>query len=722
METAGANSVTAIRLYFTAVVMMAAVSGQVNVLTYHNDLARTGLNAAEPLLTKAAVGGTQFGKLFENPVDGSVYAQPLYVSQMNIAGKGVHNVVFVATEHDSVYAFDANSQGDPLWHVSFIDPGAGITTVPAQTTGCGQIAPELGITGTPVIELPTSTLYVVATTLENGQYLHRLHALDISNGAERAGSPVTIQASVPGTGEGGSTVTFVPKNYKQRPGLLLFNGQVYTTWSSHCDIGKYHGWVIAYDARTLQRTAVYNNTANGNEGSFWASGAAPAVDSGGNIYLVAGNGTFDADSGGPDLGEAFIKLSTNNGLSVSDWFAPYNAAALNSADLDIGSSGALLLPDEAGSPQHPHLLVSAGKEGRIYVVDRDRMGRFQSGSDSQIPLSLPKTIGALFGIPAYFHNTVYFSGSGDALKAFPIQNGALSNSPSSRSAAVFGFPGSVPSISSNGAADGIVWTVEPSGNGRLHAYDASDLSKELFNSGKRTADSLGSYVKFSTPTVANGAVYAGTQNSVAVFGVAGPVVSTATGVNAADFKPGPVAPGSLVALFGSFGASASTASTTVAIDNKTAPLLYAGSNQINLQVPSAITSNSVAGTVAVNGTTVAMFTLTILPTAPAVFGIVPSSAAAGTIVTAYLTGQGGVTPPVADGTAAPVKPLSVVTAPVTVLVGNQSAEVLFAGLSPGLVGVAQVNFRIPDLAVGSYSVVIQAGDFASKPVSLAITR
>jgi hypothetical protein len=559
--------VTAIRLYFTAAILASALEGQVNVLTYHNDLARTGQNLTETSLTKAAVGGTEFGKLFANAVDGYVYAQPLYISILDTPYfSAVHkHVVFIATEHDSVYAFDADSKGDPIWHVSFINPGAGITTVPAQNTGCGQITPELGITGTPVIDPSTGTLYVVAMTLENNQYIQRLHALDVSTGAERTGSPVTIQASVPGSGEGGSTVTFNPKNYKQRPGLLLLNGQVYTTWSSHCDIGTYHGWVMVYDAKTLQQTAVYNNTPNGNEGSFWASGAAPAADSAGNVYLVAGNGTFDADRSGKDLGEAFIKLSTNGGLTVSDWFAPFNAAGLNSADLDIGSSGAVLLPDEAGSAQHPHLLVSAGKEGRIYVIDRDQMGEFHSGGDTQIPLSLPKAISPLFGIPAYFRNTVYFSGSGDFLKAFSIQNGAMSTTPSSQSATAFGFPGSVPSISANGASDGIVWAIEPTGNGRLHAYDASDLSRELFNSSKKTADGLGSYVKFSTPTIANGKVYAGTQNSIAVYGLIPSETSIAIGVNGADFTPGPVAPGSILSIFDNFGASPPWSLSTISL-------------------------------------------------------------------------------------------------------------------------------------------------------------
>ncbi len=502
---------------------------QVNVLTYHNDLARTGQSLSETQLTPANVNSAQFGKLFSYPVDGYVYAQPLYLSGVEIPGKGVHNVVFVATEHDSVYAFDADdgqANSAPLWQVSFLDPASGVTTVPYQNAfNCTQIIPEIGITGTPVIDPASSTLYVVAMTMETSggstTYAHRLHALDLATGAEQPGSPVLIEASVSGSGDRGSTVTFIPRNYKQRPGLLLLNGVVYTAWSSHCDAGTYHGWLIGYDATTLQQVFVYNNTPNGSQGSFWASGAAPSVDDQGNIYLISGNGTFDADRGGQNLGEAFIRLSTSpDGVSLADYFAPFNQLDLNRRDVDTGSSGALLLPDSAGSDAHPHLLVSAGKEGRIYLLDRDNLGHFQAGSDSQIVQSLPGAVGGLFSTPAYFNGVVYFSGAGDFLKAFPIADAAMAPAPSSRSATRFGGLGSVPAISADGAANGIVWVIESSGGGTLRAYDAGNLANELYNSGQnRTRDNLGSYVKFSTPTIVNGKVYAGTQNSLAVFGL-----------------------------------------------------------------------------------------------------------------------------------------------------------------------------------------------------------
>ena len=462
----------------------------------------------------------------------------------------------MATEHDSVYAFDADTNsganGTPLWHVTFINPSAGVTTVPYQDTSCSQIVPELGITSTPVIDPQSGTIYVAAMTKETSgsatTYVHRLHALDVATGAEKAGSPVAIQASVAGTGEGGTTVVFRAKDYKQRAGLVLSNGILYTAWASHCDIGRYHGWLIAYDAKTLSQTAVYNNTPNGNEASFWAGGAAPAVDAAGNIYVVGGNGTFDSGGKGPDVGESFLKLSTRGGLALADYFTPFNYDSLNQSDLDVGSAGVALLADEAGSSQHPHLMVGSGKEGRIYLLDRDNMGKVQAGSDSQIVQSIPGAIGGLFGNPAYYNKTIYFCGSGDSLKAFPISGGRMAISPASQSAAPFGYPGCVPTISANGTADGIVWILEASGT--LHAYDATNLATELYNSNQnKTRDALGATVKFSVPTVVNGKVYAGTQSSLAVYGLLSSVVTSVA--NAASGDTSAVAPGSIASIYGS---------------------------------------------------------------------------------------------------------------------------------------------------------------------------
>lgn len=502
-------------------------AAQVSVLTYHNDLARTGQNLSETTLTLANVNVQQFGKLFSCPLDGSVYAQPLYMWGVTIPGKGLHNVLYVATEHDSVYAFDADN-GAPLWHVSFLNPASGVTTIPFEDAfGCAQIIPEIGITGTPVIDPGSGTLYVVATTKEVSggaiNHVHRLHALDVTTGTERSGSPVVIQGSVPG-------VTFVATNHKARPGLLLLNGVVYISWSSHCDAGVYHGWIMGYDATTLKQVSVYNDTPSGNLGSFWAGGAAPAADAQGNIYVMSANGVFDADSGGPNLGGSFLKLSSSRGLSVADYFAPFNQHKLSDDDMETGSGGPLLLPDSVGSAAHPHLLTSAGKEGRIYLIDRDNMGHFQAGADSQIVQSVPGAIGGLFGVPAYFNGAVYFSGARDYVKAFPIANGALAANPSSQSATRLGGFGSVPSISARGATNGIVWVTESSSNGVLRAYSAGNLANELYNSSQNVVrDYLGSYVKYSTPTIANGKVYVGTQNSVAAFGLlSSPTLSAVT--------------------------------------------------------------------------------------------------------------------------------------------------------------------------------------------------
>jgi hypothetical protein len=566
---------------------------QVSVLTYHNDQARTGQNIDETILTPASVSSGQFGRLFSYAVDGQVYAQPLYLPGVIVPEKGIHNIVYVATEHDSVYAFDAdNYLAAPLWHVSFLDAAHGVNAASAADLGCGSIVPEVGITGTPVIDPASGTLYVVAMTEEPGGssgYVQRLHALDVRTGAQRSGSPVEIQASVPGRGDGNTVVQFKPWLYKQRAGLLLLNGVVYTTWSSHCDSGNYHGWVIGYDAATLQQSTAYTNTPDWDAGSIWQGGAAPAADANGNLYVVSANGTFDANKGGSDLGDSIIKLSTAQGLAVADYFAPYNAGTLDEDNLDLGSSGTLLLPDGAGSPAHPHLLVSGSKTGTVYLLDRDNLGHFQAGADSQIVQSLAGAVGPLFGTPVYFNNTVYFSAAHDQLKAFTLHNGLLSAAPSSASNATFATLGSVPSISANGAANGIVWTVDSAA--QLHAYDAADLSHQLYQG------STGSSAKFSTPAIANGKVYVGTLDSLVVFGLKSDApASVAAVVNTDNFQPGPVTAGSFIALFGTNlapgSASAATlpgpyvlGSVSVFIDGTAAPLGYVSATQINAQVP-----------------------------------------------------------------------------------------------------------------------------------------
>jgi hypothetical protein len=507
---------------------------------YHNDLARTGQNLSETQLTPADVNSTSFGRLFSVPVDGQVYAQPLYMSGLTIPGQGVHNVVFVATQHDSVYAFDADTnigpEVNPLWHDSFINPPTGVTTVLSADVNCYDIAPEIGITATPVIDPASNTLYVVAMTKEisgdTTTYVHRLHALDVATGAEKFGGPVVIQASATGTGDGGTVDVFNPHDFKERPALLLSGGVVYTAWSSHCDESAYHGWLIGYDAHTLQQVSVFNVTPNGQLGSIWASGAGPAVDAQGDIYFTTANGTFDANSGGSDYGNTFLRLQANGagGMSVVQYFTPFNQAMLNAQDLDLGSGGVLLLPDAVGSTAHPHLLTSAGKQGEIYLVDRDTMGGFNNGSDQVVQelASSPE-----FGMAAYFNGDLYYGGDGDSLKAFSVANAGLSTAPASQSSTVFGFPGTTPSVSANGTMNAIVWAIENgSGGAVLHAYDAGNLADELYNSGEAgTRDQLDAAVKFTVPTIADGHVFVGTNAMLTVFGMFSNHL-TATGADA----------------------------------------------------------------------------------------------------------------------------------------------------------------------------------------------
>ena len=690
---------------------------QVSVVTYHNDLARTGQNLNETQLTPASVSSSQFGQLFRYPVDGQVYTQPLYLPGVTIPGNGIHNVVFVATEHDSVYAFDAdNYLGAPLWQVNFLNPAHGVTTASSAGLGCDSIAPEVGITGTPVIDPASGTLYVVAMTEEgsSGNYIHRLHALDVTTGAEKPGSPVEIQASVPGSGDGTHTVSFQPWLYKERAGLLLLNGIVYTAWSSHCDSGNYHGWIIGYDAKTLQQSAVFSDTPDWDAGSFWQGGAAPAADSSGNIYAVSANGTFDANTNGPDLGESILKLAPGKTLSVADYFTPYNSQELTDKDLDLGSSGALLLPDEAGSAAHPHLLVAGSKSGTVYLIDRDNMGHFQPNGDVQIVQSLTNTVGPVFGIPTYFNKTVYFSAAHDQVKAFSVQNGLLSALPVSASSAPFAMLGTVPSISANGAANGILWTIDPTG--QLHAYDATDLTHQLYQG------SAGSYVKFSTPTIANGRVYVGTLDSVVAFGLQGQATGGVLSVvNAGGFQPGPVAPGSIVSLFGSSLATSAVASgapwpkvisgTSVFVNGVPAPLGYVSPTQINAQIPYQTNVGSATITVVASGHVLPPKQVTVQPSAPSLFVDSQNHAIAqnedgttngkdhpalpGTLLTVYLTGQGALTTPIADGAAAPagspISPQELVTA----TVGAQSVAVVSSRMTPGVVGVLEVTIAVP---------------------------
>ena len=504
-------------------------SGQTDVVTYHYDNARTGANLSETVLTPANVNATKFGKIGFYPVDGKVDGQPVYLSQVSLSGQGTRNVLYVVSEHATVYAFDADS-GTTLWHASLL--GSGET--PSDPRNCSQIAPEIGITSTPVIDrshAPHGALYTVAMSKNaTGNYFQRIHALDITTGAELFGGPATVTAAYPGTGDNstGGSVIFDARQYAERAGLLLFNGTVYTTWTSHCDQRPYTGWIIGYDANTLTQTKVLNVTPNGSEGSIWMSGTAPAADSNGNIYFLDANGTFDTtlDANGfpsqHDFGNSFLKLSTSAGLSVADYFTMSGTVAESNADEDLGSGGALVLPDltDKGGQTH-QLAVGAGKDRVIYVVDRNAMGKFDPSADN-IYQEIPDAFtDAVFSMPAYFNNTVYYGAVGNTIRAFPISNAKLAATASSKTGNAFPYPGATPSISANGIRSAIVWAVENSSPAVLHAYDATNLANELYNSSQASGsrDQFGVGNKFITPMIVNGKVYVGTASGVAVFGL-----------------------------------------------------------------------------------------------------------------------------------------------------------------------------------------------------------
>ena len=500
-----------------------------SVTTYHNDNARTGQNLNETILTTSNVNQSSFGKQFVISADGKVDAQPLYLPSISISGQ-THNLLFVASEHGSVFAFDAD-RGTPIWQISTLLSGE----TPSDDHGCGQITPEIGVTSTPVIDAKAGlhgTIYVVAMSKDgSGNYHQRLHALDVTTGAEEFGGPQEIQASYPGTGDNssGGKVIFDPGQQVDRPGLLLLNGVIYTSWGSHCDIRPYTGWVMGYDENTLAQVTVLNVTPNGNEGAFWMSGAGPAADSSGNIFALDANGTFDATlnaQGFPsqgDFGNAFLKISTvNNQLAVADYFEMSNQLSENDSDEDLGSGGALVLPDFTDSSGNTrHLAVGAGKDGNIYVVDRDSMGKFNPNTNNIYQEIQGALAGSVFSMPAYFNSTVYYGAVGDSIKAFAISTAQLGSSPSSQTGNQFEYPGATPSISANGTSNAILWAAENTDPAVLHAYDATNLANELYNSNQAPGgrDQFGTGNKFITPTVVNGKVYVGTANGVGVFGL-----------------------------------------------------------------------------------------------------------------------------------------------------------------------------------------------------------
>ena len=562
-----------------------------SVTTYHNDIASTGQNLTETVLTRANVNATTFGKLYAYPVDGQVYAQPLVQPQVNITTGpqiGLHDVLFVATQHDSLYALDA-STGDSLllWKRSFFDtilPGATtVTSVPNGDTGSGDITVEVGITGTPVIDPASNTLYVVAKSKETvagvDHYVQRLHAVNMSNGTDRVAPLVIGDTSlgnnnntsvyVYGTGDGSvtdpyngtgkSVVQFNALREHQRGALTLVGGTIYVPWASHGDNGPYHGWVVGFDTATLAIKGVFNTTPNGGLGGIWQAGGALSSD-GTNLYFETGNGTFDGSNGNDsnvpgigtitgldangfpvsgNYGDSFVKVgldpttspTTQNingwGLKVLDYFTPFDQQYLNVRDMDVGSAAALVLPDSVGSVAHPHLLIGSGKEGIIYLIDRENMGKY--GNDDAVVQKVGGQLSGSLDTAAYFQNQIYYvEGYGGNAKIFSISNAVMSNLPTSRSADTYAFAGSTPSVSANGTQDGIVWDIDR-GTNQLRAYSSDSYATELYNSAQAAGnrDALGAAVKFQVPTVVNGHVYVGSgtgapNNFINVYGLIKP--------------------------------------------------------------------------------------------------------------------------------------------------------------------------------------------------------
>jgi outer membrane protein assembly factor BamB len=506
-----------------------AVGPPTDVLTYHFDNARRGLNSTEVMLNLENVSSATFGKVGFYATDGLVDAQPLIASSVPIPHNGTHNLLVVATENDTVYAFDTDT-GATIWRVTTLETSEEAAPNPV----CPTCAVTIGINPTPVIDRtrgPHGAIYVVADSMDAlGYYHQRLHALDLALGTELFNGPVEIQATYPGTGDNsdGTNVIFDPKQYRERAGLLLLNGVVYTSWASHYDVRPYTGWIIGYDASTLAQTSVLNVTPNGSAGAIWMSGAAPAADNSGNMYIPLANGEFDETfdaNGFPSLGDygnALLKLSTANGLHVADYFEMDNELEENGNDVDLGSGGAMLLPDQTdGAGRVLHLVVAAGKDTNMYVVNRDSMGKFSENNVSLYQeLDGVLSVGGILGAPAFFNNAVYYGPLGSTIQAFALSNGKVSPTPVAQSADSLGYPGATPSISANGASNAILWAIAPAiGIAELRAYNATTLA-ELYTSNQAPGgrDQFNGN-KFITPVIANGKVFIGTPTGVAVFGL-----------------------------------------------------------------------------------------------------------------------------------------------------------------------------------------------------------
>lgn len=715
-----------------------------NVLTGGYNIGRTNADLNETVLTPAKVNPAGFGRLFLLPADGQIYAQPLYLSNVSVSGSGTHNVVFAATAHNTVYAYDADTAGPPLWSVN-LGP-----SVPSSAYGGGgysDITPEIGVIGTPVIDGASGTLYVVAATLESGTYYYRLHALDVTSGAEKYGAPAVIQAQVPGTGidNVNGVVSFNALQHLQRPALLLVNGVVYVAFGSHADNAPWHGWIMGYSASNVQtQTAVFNATPNGNGGSLWHSGRGLSADSQGNIYAVTANGDTDEVT---EFSDNVLRLNPSN-LTVADWFAPSDVQTLDDDDGDLGSSGSVEIPGTS-------LLVTGGKQGVLYLLDESSLGHI-SGSDSQIPQNF-RAGASIFNMSVWNRLSgpvLYLPGESSPLKSFTFNGSQFDVNASSETSFLNTVPYDGMTVSANGgnSGSGIVWVTTPDSrqlpsSGTLHAFNADNLSVELWNSSIDLGrDALGAFSKFANPTVANGKVYVPTGSGV--LAVYGQITATGTNMpvitalaNAASYAEGGLAPGEIVNVFGQnlgpptlvSGFGATLGGTLVTFNGVPAPLLYTSAFAVAAIVPFEVSgANQASVVVNYGGLLSAPQSFNLAAAAPGIFtmdssGNGPASvlnqdysvnseanpATPGSLVIVYATGGGQTNPAQTTGTIA--EEAAQVVAAVSATIGGQPAAVQYAGQAAGEVaGVLQVNLEVPNGVAGNLPVILTVGGAISQ--------
>lgn len=719
-----------------------------SVVTGNYDTSRTNANLAETQLVPASVRASSFGKLFSLSVDGQIYAQPLYLPNASIPGSGKHNVVFAATMHNTLYAFDADAPSTPLWSVN-LGPSVPTANYQSDIGLYTDILPENGILSTPVIDPATGTLYAVAATFEDGSYYYRLHALDITSGAERFGAPAVITARVAGIGEGSvsAALPFDASMHLQRPALLLLNGVIYIAFGSHGDAPPFHGWMFGYSALNVQnQVSVLNTSPNGGGASFWQAGRGPAADADGNILAVTSNGDTDEVSA---FGDNVLKLDPNT-LAVRDWFAPFNFQVLDDTDNDLGTTGMLLID---GS----NYMVTGGKQGVFYLLDRTNLGHVGSG-DSEILQSVDTGSPGIFNMALWNRPDgpmLYLHTINSGVTAYRLTGGKFTPAPVAQSLAGFNMPYQGMAISANGATpgSGILWVLAPAADtlpvhAILHAYNAEDLS-EIWNSDLTATDALGAFTKFANPTVVNGRVYVPTSgNWLEVYGAlptatsgANPVV---TGIlNAASYTEGPLAGGEIVELAGQnlgpkdvvvgtpdqAGILANQLSgTQVTFNGIPAPIVYTSADSVSAIVPFEVAG---ASTIVVqeswNGHSSAPISLSGAGASPGVFSADSSGSGPGAIlnedgtlnspgnpahrgatVIVYATG-GGQTIPAAE-TGAVVLSSAPLAASVQATVEAEPAAVLYAGSAPGEVaGTVELKLQLPGDISGSAQLVISIG-------------